>query len=76
MLKRLEFRGAFKALDREGTNYFIDVFQLTHDGSDEQAGGVILYRTSDGQAVKRLRKGVYEIEESQITLRIVDREQQ
>jgi hypothetical protein len=67
----MEFRGAFKALDREGTNYFIDVFQVMHDGSEGQVGGVVRYRTPDGQAVKRVRKGVYEIEESRIRLQIV-----
>jgi hypothetical protein len=71
MSERLEFRGVFKALDREGTSYFIDVFQLLHDGSASLAGGVMLYRTPDGQAVKRVREGVYEIEESRIRLRMV-----
>jgi hypothetical protein len=68
MPDRIEFRGAFKALDRERTNYFIDVFQVMHDGSEGQVGGIVLYRTTDGQAVKRIRKGVYELEESHITL--------
>jgi hypothetical protein len=74
MPERLEFRGAFKALDCEGTNYFIDVFQVMHDGSQRQVGGAVLYRTADGQAVTRIRKGVYEIEESRIALRLVDPE--
>jgi hypothetical protein len=69
---RMEFRGAFKALDREGTNYSIDVFQLMHDGSQGQPGGIVLYRTPVGQPVKRIRKGVYEILDSRITLQIVD----
>jgi hypothetical protein len=72
MPDRLQFRGAFKASDREGTNYFIDVFQVMHDGPKERAGGAILYRTGDGQEVKRLRQGVYEIEGSRIALQIVD----
>ena len=71
MSERIEFRGVFKALDREGTNYFIDVFQVMPDGWEGQAGGVMLYRTPDGQAVKRVREGVYEIEESRIRLRMV-----
>jgi hypothetical protein len=72
MAKRLEYRGAFKALDPEGTKYFLDLFQVMHDGPKERACGVMLYRTADGQAVNRIGDGVYEIEESRITLQILD----
>jgi hypothetical protein len=68
MPDKLEFRGSFKASDRDGNLYLIDVFQVQHDGSQAAADDSVLYRTADGQAVKRIRQGVYEIIESQIAL--------
>jgi hypothetical protein len=74
MPEPLEFRGAFKALDHVGTNYIIDVFQVMQVESEGGSVGVILYRTSDGRAVKRVRNGVFEVEASRITLHRVDSE--
>ena len=72
MPERLAFRGAFKASAADGTDYFIDIFQIIHDRSQADPAGSVLYRTTDGRSVKRIRRGVYEIEESQLSLRLIE----
>jgi hypothetical protein len=72
MDERLAFRGAFKASAADGTDYLIDVFQVMHDRSQAEPSGLVLYRTTDGRPVKRIRRGVYEIEESQLSLRLIE----
>ena len=72
MPERLAFRGAFKASAADGTDYLIDVFQVMHDRSQAEPAGLVLYRTTDGRSVKRIRRGEYEIEESRISLRLIE----
>jgi hypothetical protein len=72
MPERLAFRGAFKASAADGTDYLIDVFQVMHDRSQAEPVGLVLYRTTDGRSVKRIRRGVYEIEESRVSLRLIE----
>jgi hypothetical protein len=66
---RLVFKGAFKASANDGTVYLIDLFEIVHDLTADQIRGPLLYRTADGGAVKRLGKGLYELEESGLILR-------
>jgi hypothetical protein len=74
MPNRLEFRGCFRASDRYGTPYLIDVFQVMNEEPQASAGGSVFYQTADGHAVRRIRQGVYEIVQSQIALEWVDPE--
>jgi hypothetical protein len=69
MPDRLAFRAAFKTSADDGAAYLIDVFEIMHDGPDGEICGALLYRTADGEAVKRLESGVYEIEESGLIVR-------
>jgi hypothetical protein len=72
MPERLTFRGAFKASAADGTAYLIDVFQVMHDRSQAEPTGLVIYRTTDGRSVKRIRRGVYEIEENRLSLRLIE----
>jgi hypothetical protein len=73
MPDRLAFRGAFKASAEDGTNYVIDAFEVMHDRSGGEVQGIFLYRTTEGQAVKRLDVGIYEVAESGVKLRSLSR---
>jgi hypothetical protein len=66
---RLAFRGAFKASADDGTAYVIDVFEVMDGCVDGAESGSVLYRTADGEAMKRLGTGIYEIEQSGLVVR-------
>src|SRR5262249_41725506 len=68
----LPIRGALRAAANDGSSHLIDVFQAVDDGSHDGLGGSVIYRTPDGEPVKRIRSGVYEIESSRVALRLVD----
>jgi hypothetical protein len=63
------FKGAFKASANDGTVYVIDMFEILDERSAFPALGQLLYRTAEGEAIKRIRSGVYEIEESGLIVR-------
>jgi hypothetical protein len=71
----LAFRGALRATAEDGSSYIIDVFHVVSEGSHNGFGGSVIYRTPDGETVKRVRNGVYEIEEvGRVRLCLVHRE--
>jgi hypothetical protein len=72
MTDRLAFRGALRAAAEDGSSYLIDVFQVVDNGSHDGISGSVIYRTPDGETVKRIRSGVYEIESSRVAVRLVD----
>jgi hypothetical protein len=59
---RLVFRGAFNASADDGTDYLIDVFQLIHDGTEGTNDEILLYRTTDGKPINRVRQGEFQIQ--------------
>jgi hypothetical protein len=69
MPDRLAFRGAFKTSADDGAAYTIDLFEIMQDGPGGEICGALLYRTSDGKAVRRLESGIYKIEESGLIVR-------
>jgi hypothetical protein len=74
MNAQLAFRGALKATGEDGASYIIDVFQVVNEGSHNGLGGSVIYRTPDGESVKRIRSGVCKIESGRVLLRLVDKE--
>jgi hypothetical protein len=71
MPELLAFRGAFRASTDDGTVYLLDVFEIIQDHQIGGMRGPLVYRTADGGAVKRLGRGIYEIEESGLIVRSV-----
>jgi hypothetical protein len=66
------FLGCVNAAADDGTHHLIDVFQVINADSQRDAGVKVIYQTTDGQPVKWISTGVYEIEENRQTLRWVE----
>ena len=72
MTERLSFKGCFRAFDASGASYVIDVFEWIQTSPHGLIVGLPLFRTPDGQSVKHISKGEYEIAGTRTAVRSVD----
>ena len=72
MTERLSFKGAFRAFYASGASYVIDVFEWIRTSPHASVVGLPLFRTPDGQSVKRIAKGDYAIAGTGTAIRSVD----
>ena len=72
MALQLAYKGCFRASDESGTSQLIDVYQVMHDSSQGPHPVLTLFRTTDGESVRRKNKGEYEIAGTGTALHAVD----
>ena len=72
MPTRLAYKGCFRALDDSGLSDLIDVYQLMHESLQGRHPALTLFRTTDGETVRRKGKGEYEIAGTGTSLHAID----